>query len=45
MNRATLYIAYDSKPVAVLKGARDWIEQRAVAYSRKGFDIVIEVII
>lgn len=44
MNRATLYIAYNSKPVAVLKGARDWIEQRAVAYAKRGFDIVIEVI-
>jgi hypothetical protein len=44
MNRATLYVAYDSKPIAVLKGARDWIEQRAVAYAGKGFDIVIEVI-
>ena len=44
MNRATLYVAYDSKPIAVLKGARDWIEQRAVAYRKKGFDIVIEVV-
>jgi len=44
MDRATLYVAYDSKPVAVLKGARDWIEQRAIAYRNKGFDIVIEVL-
>lgn len=42
MNRATLYVAFDSKPVAVLKGARDWIEQRAVAYRNRGFDIVVE---
>ena len=42
--RATLYVGYNNKPVAVLKGARDWIEQRAVAYREKGFDIVIEVI-
>jgi hypothetical protein len=44
MKRAELIIAFEDKPIAVLKGARDWIEQRAVAYARKGFDIVIEVI-
>ena len=45
MNRATLYIGHNDKPIAVLKGARDWIEQRAVAYAKKGFDIVIEVLV
>lgn len=41
MKRATLTVAYNDKPIAVLKGARDWIEQRAVAYRNKGFDILI----
>ena len=45
MNRAELIVAYDSKPIAVLKGAIDWIEQRAVAYRKKGFDILIKVVI
>jgi len=42
--KAKLYIGYNDKPVAVLKGAIDWIEQRAVAYRKKGFDIIIEVL-
>ena len=45
MNRAELIVAFEDKPIVVLKGARDWIEQRAVAYRKKGFDILIKVVI
>lgn len=39
---ATLTITSDhNKGVVVLKGARAWIESRAVAYRKKGFNILI----
>lgn len=40
--RARLYVGLGDKPICVLVGALDWIEQRAKAYAKKGFDIVIE---
>jgi len=39
---ATLTISSDdNKGVVVLKGARAWIEKRAIAYRRKGFNVLI----
>ena len=39
---ATLTITSDHKKgMVVLKGARLWIEKRAVAYRKKGFNILI----
>ena len=39
---ATLTITSDhNKCVVVLKGARSWIESRAIAYRNKGFNILI----
>ena len=39
---ATLTITSDHKKgMVVLKGARAWIESRAVAYRKKGFNILI----
>lgn len=39
---ATLTISSDNQPgVVVLKGARSWIESRAIAYRNKGFNILI----
>jgi hypothetical protein len=39
---ATLTITSDHKKgMVVLKGARAWIEKRAVAYRKKGFNILI----
>lgn len=39
---ATLTITSDhNKGVVVLKGARSWIEARAIAYRNKGFNILI----
>jgi hypothetical protein len=39
---ATLTISSDDKKgVVVLKGARAWIEKRAIAYRRKGFNVLI----
>ena len=39
---ATLTITSDhNQGVVVLKGARAWIESRAVAYRNKGFNILI----
>ena len=45
MKRAELIVANGDKPIAVLKGAREWVEQRAVAYRNKGFNIVIKEVI
>ncbi len=42
--RAELIIARDGKAVGVIKGAKAWIESRAVAYRLAGFDIVISII-
>ena len=33
--RARLYVGLGDKPVCVLVGALDWIEQRAKAYAKK----------
>ena len=39
---ATLTITSDNKKgIVVLKGARAWIESRAVAYRNKGFNCLI----
>jgi hypothetical protein len=40
---ATLTISSDdNKGVVVLKGARAWIEKRAIAYRKKGFNVLIQ---
>ena len=39
--RIELYIKKNDKIVAVLKGAREWIEARAVAYHKAGFETLI----
>ena len=39
---ATLTItSNDNNGIVVLRGARAWIESRAVAYRKKGFNILI----
>ena len=39
---ATLTItSNDKKGIVVLKGARAWIESRAIAYRNKGFNVLI----
>jgi len=39
---ATLTVRGENgKGLVVLKGAREWIETRATAYRKKGFDVVI----
>ena len=42
--RAELTIGKAGRVVAVIKGARSWIESRAVAYRGAGFDVVISVL-
>jgi hypothetical protein len=42
--RAELTIAKNGKVVAVIKGARAWIESRAIAYRVAGFDVVISIL-
>ena len=40
---ATLTVSSnDNKGIVVLKGARAWIEARAVAYRNKGFNVLIQ---
>jgi hypothetical protein len=39
--RVELYIKWDDKIVAVLKGAREWVEARAVAYHKAGFETLV----
>lgn len=39
--RAELTIMKNGKPVAVLKGAKAWLESRATAYRLAGCDVVL----
>ena len=40
---ATLTVSSDdNKGVVVLKGARAWIGERAIAYRKKGFNVLIQ---
>ena len=45
MNRAELIVAKDDRFLFVLKGAKSWIEERAIAYRKAGFDIIIKEVI
>lgn len=39
--RAELTVVKNGRPVAVLKGAKAWLESRAVAYRLAGCDVVL----
>jgi len=39
--RVELYIKKEGKIVAVLKGAKKWVEARAVAYHKAGFETLV----
>jgi len=39
--RAELTVVKNGRPVAVLKGAKSWLESRALAYRLAGCDIVL----
>lgn len=45
MNRAELIVAKGDRCLFVLKGAKQWIEERAIAYRNAGFNIVIKEVV
>lgn len=45
MKRAELIVARGDRCLFVLKGAKEWIEERAIAYRDAGFNIVIKEVV
>jgi len=45
MKRAELIVAREDRVLFVLKGAKQWIEERAIAYRNAGFNIVIKEVV
>ena len=45
MKRAELIVAREDRVLFVLKGAKQWIEERAIAYRNAGFNILIKEVV
>ena len=45
MKRAELIVARGDRVLFVLKGAKQWVEERAIAYRNAGFNILIKEVV